>query len=130
MHFNALILALVPSVSALGVRRSGETGTGVLKRQDVDAVTDQLLFDDTLPEFITARNAEDPPYLDWSSDGCSDSPDNPLGFPFEPACYRHDFGYRNYKEQDRFTDSNRLKIDNNFKSECVPNPRLYTYRVV
>jgi hypothetical protein len=33
------------------------------------------------------------------------------------ACYRHDFGYRNYKRQGRFTEPNRLTIDNRFKSD-------------
>lgn len=32
-----------------------------------------------------------------SDDNCSTSPDNPIGFPFETACDRHDFGYRNFK---------------------------------
>src|SRR5689334_11939917 len=35
--------------------------------------------------------------LDWSTDYCSDSPDEPLGFDFRIPCWRHDFGYRNYK---------------------------------
>ncbi|PHH59062.1 hypothetical protein CDD81_3827 [Ophiocordyceps australis] len=42
------------------------------------------------------------------------SPDNPFGFPFEEACQRHDFGYRNYKAEQRFTKENRKKIDSNF----------------
>ena len=36
--------------------------------------------------------------FNWSTDYCSSSPDNPLGFNFTLSCYRHDFGYRNYKE--------------------------------
>ena len=35
--------------------------------------------------------------FDWSTDYCSSSPDNPLGFDFRLPCWRHDFGYRNYK---------------------------------
>src|SRR5689334_6208169 len=31
--------------------------------------------------------------FDWSTDYCSTSPDNPLGFPFATSCARHDFGY-------------------------------------
>jgi hypothetical protein len=84
------------------------------KRQDVEAVTDEILFDITLPEFTTRRNAEDPSYLDWTSDGCTDSPDNPLGFPYVPACNRHDFGYNNYRDQSRFTVSAKASIDSNF----------------
>src|SRR5437879_1240621 len=35
--------------------------------------------------------------FDWSTDFCSASPDEPLGFDFRLPCARHDFGYRNYK---------------------------------
>lgn len=55
--------------------------------------------------------------FDWSTDYCSSSPDNPLGFDFTLSCYRHDFGYRNYKRQSRFNETTRLRIDNNFKSD-------------
>ena len=74
-----------------------------------------LLFSDTMDQFQAARNAKDPSELDWSSDGCTDSPDKPLGFNFLPSCQRHDFGYRNFKAQNRFTDSNKDEIDSNFK---------------
>jgi phospholipase A2-like protein len=48
--------------------------------------------------------------FDWSTDYCSDSPDNPLGFPFRLPCARHDFNYRNYKAVNRF-DANKARID-------------------
>src|SRR5262245_54232456 len=35
--------------------------------------------------------------FDWSTDYCSTSPDQPLGFDFRIPCWHHDFGYRNYK---------------------------------
>jgi hypothetical protein len=35
-------------------------------------------------------------HLDWTTDYCSDSPDQPLGFDFRMPCARHDFGYANY----------------------------------
>ena len=73
---------------------------------DIPAVTDDYLFTKTLSQFKTIRTQA--PYsgqLDWSSDGCSYSPDNPFGFKFLPACHRHDFGYRNYKRQSRFTET-------------------------
>lgn len=90
------------------------------ERQSAVTITDELLFSITLPEFISRRNMRDPPTVDWTSDGCSYTPDNPFGFPFTPACNRHDFGYNNYQAQTRFTESGRLKIDNNFKKEYVP----------
>lgn len=34
----------------------------------------------------------------WKTDGCSKSPDEiPGGYNFRNSCWRHDFGYRNYK---------------------------------
>ncbi|KAK4183509.1 phospholipase A2 [Podospora australis] len=93
--------------------------TRVSGRQTANTVTDQLLFSSTLPQFTARRNAKNPATLDWTSDGCSSSPDNPFNFPFVPACHRHDFGYRNYKKQSRFTDANRLRIDENFKKDLL-----------
>ncbi|SOD87771.1 phospholipase [Streptomyces sp. Ag109_G2-15] len=48
--------------------------------------------------------------FDWSTDYCSDSPDNPLGFPFKMSCARHDFGYRNYKAAGTFS-ANKARLD-------------------
>ncbi|MFD4675387.1 phospholipase [Lentzea sp. NPDC058450] len=85
---------------------------------DIVAVTDDYLYSKSLSQFTTLRAQQ--PYagqLDWSSDGCSYSPDNPFGFKFLPTCHRHDFGYRNYKRQGRWNETNRLRIDNNFKAD-------------
>lgn len=113
MKLATVFATLAPAVLALPASDAALT-----RRQgSLSAITDQLLFSITLPDFITRRNAKNPPNLDWTSDGCTSSPDNPFGFPFIPACYRHDFGYQNYRTQNRFTDSGKLNIDNNFKSE-------------
>jgi hypothetical protein len=48
--------------------------------------------------------------FDWSTDKCSSSPDNPLGFPFANSCIRHDFGYRNYKAIGTFS-ANKARLD-------------------
>lgn len=113
MKLSFVVVSLVPAALALPASDS------ILGRRQtsLSAITDQLLFSTTLPDFITRRNAKNPPTLDWSSDGCTDSPDNPFGFPFVPACNRHDFGYQNYRLQNRFTVSGKLNIDNNFKAE-------------
>ncbi|OBS25228.1 hypothetical protein FPOA_05761 [Fusarium poae] len=113
MKFSATILSLLPAVLALP---TGEDAS-VSKRQSVNTVTDQLLFSVTLPQFTARRNARDPPTVDWTSDGCTSSPDNPFGFPFIPACNRHDFGYHNYRAQSRFTVSAKARIDSNFKTD-------------
>lgn len=51
--------------------------------------------------------------FDWSTDYCSDSPDQPLGFDFRLPCWRHDFGYRNYKAMGQFP-ANKSHIDDAF----------------
>ncbi|KAI6282410.1 hypothetical protein ACKVWC_004365 [Pyricularia oryzae] len=106
MKFLALLAAAVTVLaSPLQMER---------RQSDLVAITDKLLYSTSLPDFVARRNARDPPSLDWTSDGCTSSPDNPLGFPFTPACNRHDFGYQNYRIQSRFTQSNKFNIDNNF----------------
>jgi hypothetical protein len=54
--------------------------------------------------------------FDWSTDYCSDSPDNPLGFAFSTSCWHHDFGYRNYKAVGQFP-ANKDRIDNMFYAD-------------
>nr|WP_243866775.1 phospholipase [Actinophytocola oryzae] len=94
------------------------TASAALDPAQLRQVTDQYSFSTALNTFQTIRAQQ--PYadqLDWGSDGCSSSPDNPFGFNFVKACYRHDFGYRNFKRQARFNETTRLSIDNHFKSD-------------
>ncbi|RCI10061.1 hypothetical protein L249_8710 [Ophiocordyceps polyrhachis-furcata BCC 54312] len=92
----------------------------------IAALTDELLFNYTLNDFIFVRDriplksqrwcgGE----LDFTSDGCTESLDNPFGFSFTDACYRHDFGYQNYRLQKRFTASNKNRIDRNFHKDLL-----------
>ena len=105
------------------------TGTAhaALPPDELRARTDQYLFEISLDSFLQVK-AEQPhaDQLDWSDDGCSYSPDEPLGHEFKPACQRHDFGYRNYQLQSRFTEENRLRIDDNFRDDmygvCAGDP--------
>jgi hypothetical protein len=113
MKLATVFITLAPVALAL----PASDGTLNRRQTSLSVITDQLLFRTTLPDFISRRNAKNPSTLDWTSDGCTSSPDNPFGFPFVPACNRHDFGYQNYRLQSRFTDSGKLNIDNNFKSE-------------
>ncbi|KAH6981361.1 phospholipase A2 [Ilyonectria robusta] len=114
MKFTTPFVLLLSGVSAIPTKRSE---AGLMSRATIQETTDELLFTLTLPQFTARRNAQNPSTLDWTSDGCTSSPDNPLGFPFVPACNRHDFGYNNYRAQTRFTESAKLKIDNNFKTD-------------
>ena len=57
------------------------------------------------------------PYrFDWSTDYCSASPENPLGFDFRLSCWHHDFGYRNYKAAGQFP-ANKARIDDTFYAD-------------
>ncbi|MFB9248867.1 phospholipase [Sphaerisporangium melleum] len=51
--------------------------------------------------------------FDWSTDLCSSSPDQPLGYDFRMPCRRHDFGYRNYKAVNLFS-TNKSRVDDAF----------------
>lgn len=54
--------------------------------------------------------------FDWSTDLCSGSPDNPLGFDFRLSCHRHDFGYRNYKKMSLFP-GHKARLDSAFHED-------------
>ncbi|SCL20362.1 phospholipase A2 [Micromonospora nigra] len=54
--------------------------------------------------------------FNWSTDYCSSSPDNPLGFTFNLSCHRHDFGYRNYKAVGQFS-ANKSRLDSAFYAD-------------
>lgn len=75
MKFTTPLVCLISSVAAL-------PANDVVERQSLNTVTDQLLFSVTLPQFTSRRDARDPASLDWTSDGCTSSPDNPFGFYF------------------------------------------------
>lgn len=111
----------VIAASAAGVLALLGTGTAnaaALPPDELRRVTDDYLYDVSLTAFIDVRAQA--PYddqLDWSSDSCSWSPDQPIGYNFDPGCKRHDFGYRNYQLQNLFTEANRLSIDQNFRDD-------------
>jgi hypothetical protein len=65
--------------------------------------------------------------FDWSTDYCSTSPDNPLGFDFKLSCWHHDFGYRNYKAIGTF-DDNKDRVDSMFYADL--KRKCATYNAV
>lgn len=119
MRFYALVLALASGA----VAAPSASMSHLVSRQTVEAslvpITDQLLFKTDLPWFTARRNRRDPPTLDWTSDGCTSSIDNPFGFPFVQGCNRHDFGYQNYRIQNRFTQDAKDRMDLLFRDEYV-----------
>src|SRR5215211_2790440 len=64
--------------------------------------------------------------FNWSTDFCSSSPDNPLGFDFKLACWRHDWGYRNYKAVGLFS-ANKPRLDDAFYADM--KRRCATYNI-
>lgn len=94
--------------------------TTTASAQDIEQITDEYLFSQSLSEFTETRSQQPyPDQLVWTSDACTSSPDVPFGFDFTPACHRHDFGYGNYRRQDRFTEANRLRIDDQFYDDLL-----------
>ncbi len=65
--------------------------------------------------------------FDWSTDYCSSSPDNPLGFDFKLSCHRHDFNYRNYKAMGQFS-ANKARLDSAFYEDL--KRKCATYNVI
>ena len=63
--------------------------------------------------------------FDWSTDLCSSSPDQPLGFDFRMPCRRHDFGYRNYKAIGAFP-ANKDRIDDMFYADLKRKCATYS----
>lgn len=100
---------------------AGETAVAspVVTGETPEEITDRYLYKTPLADFVKLRDEQNPSNLDWSSDGCSKSVDNPFGFPFLPACQRHDFGYGNYRVQNRYNAESRYLVDDNFLTEYV-----------
>lgn len=76
--------------------------------------TDYLIWLTPLAYFVNHRASGSPDCFDWSSDGCSSSPNHLFGFDFEDCCQRHDFAYRNLRHQGRLTSSTREEADQKF----------------
>ncbi|WP_214110973.1 phospholipase [Acrocarpospora catenulata] len=124
MRMRTGLAAVAMAAASLGtvvVTAPAASADPILGSAQLRAVTDDYLFNISISTFLNYRSVT--PYitqLDWTSDGCSSPLPNgnkPGGFNFLPSCQRHDFGYRNYKKQGRFTEYNRGQIDNKFRSD-------------
>jgi len=122
MKFSTILGAGLVANGVMAAPASDSATTKVQKRQSNSTkmtATNKLMWNTSIMGFQTARNNRNPSYLNWSSDGCSFSRDRPNGWPFIYGCYRHDFGYRNYKAQGRFTTPGKASIDSKFYNEYV-----------
>ncbi|KAF5128591.1 putative secreted protein [Metarhizium anisopliae] len=118
-----VLTAIAATIAASPISHSNTTSRSLIP------ITDSIMFDIPLPEFTIRRDNELPNKVDWTSDGCTSSPNNPFNFPFLPACHRHDFGYANFRLQTRFTRTNKLKIDMQFRTEALANVYYSAVRV-
>lgn len=84
---------------------------------NITETTDKYLFHLSIKKFEARRDSRHPPTLDWSSDGCTKAPDDIGRWNFLPACHRHDFGLRNYREQGRLNKKTKRLIDDQFLRE-------------
>ena len=84
---------------------------------NITEATDKYLFRLPINKFEAKRDSRHPPTLDWSSDGCTKAPDDIGTWNFLPACHRHDFGIRNYREQGRLSKPTKERIDDQFLDE-------------
>ncbi|KHN94108.1 p15 like protein [Metarhizium album ARSEF 1941] len=112
MYLLTIFTAVVTATTASSASEPPSSIPG-----NITAITDKLLFDTTLRDFIVLRENKTPRTVDWTSDGCTGTADNPFKFPFLPACQRHDFGYTNYRAQKRFTRSGKRRIDGQFRTD-------------
>jgi hypothetical protein len=106
-----LLLALA-AVAPAGVAYAADSKATVLSRWTQTSAA-------SFTEWNTARLDRAPwaSYnFDWSTDYCSSSPDNPLGFTFDISCWRHDFGYRNYKAMGTFA-ADKSRLDDMFYAD-------------
>jgi len=81
---------------------------------------DWLMFAIDLVEFHWYRDTcahSTSTFLNWNSDGCSAPAWVPQRFDFTRACDRHDFGYRNFEEQQAMTESVRELVDRQLKKD-------------
>jgi hypothetical protein len=65
--------------------------------------------------------------LDWQTNFCTLSPDQPAGYDFRTPCRRHDFGYGNFTRLNVFSQY-KSRADNSFLADL--NRKCDTYAVV
>jgi Prokaryotic phospholipase A2 len=123
---------LVPLVSAVLVLTFASPASAVTTEQKLAALSGFTQTDvGSYNSWLNARNnqAAWADYaFNWSTDYCSDSPDNPLGFDFRLSCARHDFGYRNYKEMSQFP-ANKDRLDSAFYADLKRKCATYYWAV-
>lgn len=113
----ALVAAITTAVPAAAapVSESAAAGGGLTKLGRLNQIAGDGSYYAWVDEYNVRRTNKWK--FDWSTDGCSHAPDDPDGFNFYWACYRHDFGYRNYKAlvgKATFNKTYKARVDDAF----------------
>lgn len=123
---RSLVALATASVLALGLVTPAQAAT------EPDRATVLASFTQTTAASYDAWNAARQNrdkwasyHFDWGTDYCSVSPDKPFGFDFHLACWRHDFGYGNYRRAGTFA-ANKKRLDvalyEDIKRKCRTYP--------
>jgi hypothetical protein len=123
---SLITILLAAAVSALGVLGLAQPAGAVTLDQKLAVMSSWSQTSVASYNAWSAGRGNQAPWaeyaFDWSTDYCSDSPDNPLGFNFALSCARHDFGYRNYKRVGLFP-ANKPRLDSalyeDLKRKCA-----------
>ncbi|GIF13830.1 phospholipase [Actinoplanes teichomyceticus] len=117
----------VAATAALGVAAPAHAATGPDRLAALAALTQPHAA--SYAAWDAARRQRDrwAQYgFDWRTDYCTASPDRPLGFDFRLACWRHDFGYRNYRAARAFDATVKRRVDDalyaDLKRRCATYP--------
>ncbi|PHH66125.1 hypothetical protein CDD81_188 [Ophiocordyceps australis] len=79
---------------------------------------DKLCFVCNLEQFDVEWNSPSrDPSFEWWTDGCTFSPNSPLGFDYLESCRRHDFCYHTLHQQGRFYPEVKIATDEVFFDE-------------
>ncbi len=125
--FQTVFAAVMVATSGLTLGKStpaiARPDIGPVKKSNPVVLVDHLMSM-SLEGFMKVRRVRaNSPTLNWSTDGCS-GPARGTGvtFNFNNACFRHDFGYRNYKKFGVFTKNRKKFVDtifhNDMKKHC------------
>jgi phospholipase A2-like protein len=124
-----LLTALIPAVTLLMVLGTAAPAAAVTPEQRLSVLSS---WTQTSASSYNAWNSARQNQsgwaeyaFNWSTDLCSSSPDNPLGFNFQLSCYRHDFGYRNYHAVGQFS-ANKSRLDDAFYADLQRKCATYS----
>jgi hypothetical protein len=123
MKLRRLVIPATALLLALGVATAAEAATPADKPAVMSSWSQPNATSSNAWNTARQHQSDWAAYgFDWSTDYCSSSPDQPLGFDFRLPCQRHDFGYRNYKAVGAFP-ANKSRIDGSFyydmKAKCA-----------